>query len=71
MAKKKQKQPLTEDELNARIDRLVAIRPMANEYRLLCGEVKEELLARAASERVTPAGNRAMLNRTPDRKSVV
>lgn len=65
MGKKKQKKPLTEDELNARIDRLVAIRPMANEYRQLCGEVKEALLARAANERATPAGNRALLNRTP------
>lgn len=65
MAKKKQKVQLTENELNAHIDRLVAIRPMANEYRLLCGEVKESLLARAANERVTPAGNRATLNRTP------
>jgi hypothetical protein len=65
VGKKKQKVQLTEDELNARIDRLVSIRPMANEYRLLCGEVKEALLARAANERATPAGNRALLNRTP------
>jgi len=57
---KKAKQ-LTEAELAEKIDRLVLLRPQANEYRQLCDEVKATLQARGSNAFITAASNRAEL----------
>jgi hypothetical protein len=41
--KKIQRSPLSDQELGKKIDRLIEIRPMANEYRDLCADIKDEL----------------------------
>lgn len=62
MAKKKeQKTPMTDAQLNAAIDRLIAIRPTANEYRELCNTIKDEMQTRKIREHSTGAGNLAKL----------
>ena len=57
MSKKQERVALTEAQLAAKIDRLVELRPMANEYRSLCDDVKKELIARGNGFE-TPAGNK-------------
>jgi len=58
---KKAKQ-LTEAELAEKIDRLVLLRPQANEYRQLCGQVKAALQARGLQQFMAPSGCRARLD---------
>lgn len=57
MSKKAERVPLNDVVLAEKIDRIVSIRPMANEYRLLCDEVKKELLARDVTTFTSPAGH--------------
>ncbi|MBE7462299.1 MAG: hypothetical protein HS116_02290 [Planctomycetes bacterium] len=61
---KKDKVRLSDQELNAQTKRLVEIRPIANEYGLLCRSIKEELLARGRDEHRTPEGHTAKIART-------
>lgn len=63
MAKKKVL--LSDRELHAKVDRLVQIRPLANEYALLCRDIKAELLARKTTEILTAEGNRAIIRSLP------
>jgi|CXWL01.1.fsa_nt_gi hypothetical protein len=63
--KKKAIKLLQAQELNAKIDRIVAIRPMANEYSQLVKEVKGELLARKLVVYRTPDGNTAKVKQKP------
>ena len=67
MGKKQERVALAEQQLAAKIDRLVLLRPQANEYRLLCDQVKEELMTRAEEKREekTAAGNTAHVTRKP------
>lgn len=65
MGKKKEVTLLSEAELHAKINRLVEIRPLANEYNELCRKIKPDMLARGASEIVTPEGNRALIVSKP------
>lgn len=61
---KKEKVRLSDQELNAQVARLVEIRPVANEYGVLCRSIKEELLARARDSHRTPHGHTAQIART-------
>jgi len=65
MSKKKQAELLSVADLNKKIDRIVEIRPMANEYSLLVKEVKQDLLARGDKAWATEAGNTASVKRRP------
>jgi len=56
---------LSDSELASKVDRIVNIRPMANEYRQLCNEVKADLQARNLTAFTTPAGHSASINRHP------
>ncbi len=62
---KKQVIELSNEELNLKIDRLVAIRPMANEYKALCKEVGAELNRREIDNFTSGAGNKAGFKSTP------
>jgi len=65
MRTKKELRPMSERELQAMIDRIIEIRPLANEYRSLCQEVKGDLQARGIDTYTTPGGNTANVNRKP------
>lgn len=62
---KKTEVSLSDAELAAKVARIVEIRPMANEYSLLCKDVKQELLARGKDEFKTEAGHLARIVRKP------
>ena len=65
MGKRKQVIQITDDELSKKIDRLVEIRPQANEYSALCREIKTALLVRHGKQMATVAGNTAMIEQKP------
>lgn len=65
MGKKIERVSLSDADLGAKIDRIIEIRPMANEYKLLLGSVKEELLARGAETFTSAAGHTSTIERTP------
>ncbi|GMV82134.1 MAG: hypothetical protein AMXMBFR7_33180 [Planctomycetota bacterium] len=62
---KSEKVRLQDAELNTQIKRLVAIRPVANEYNALCKSIKEELLARKIDEYKSPEGHLSKIKRSP------
>ncbi len=68
---KKQRTPLNDQELAQKIDRLIQIRPVANEYRELCGDIKDELQFRNATAFRTATGALAQLVSKPGIKWVV
>lgn len=65
MSTKKQRVALSDAQLEANIDRIVEIRPMANEYKTLLNDVKAELGARKIQRWTAPSGNRAEFGFTP------
>jgi len=56
---------LSDEDLAKKTDRIVQIRPLANEYRSLCDEVKKELLSRGSDVFTAPSGNQSAIKRTP------
>ncbi|HEY3321699.1 MAG TPA: hypothetical protein VGP72_14610 [Planctomycetota bacterium] len=60
---KKKHVKLNDLELAGKIDRLIEIRPYANEYRDLTGDIKEELMCRKVSEFKAPSGASASVTR--------
>lgn len=65
MAKKTEAQRLSDAELDAKIKRVLEIRPLANEYKTLCDSIKSELLARGNDDFRTKEGHQARIVRTP------
>lgn len=62
---------MTDKELSAKIDRYVSIRPMANEYQSLGGEIKDELLLRKEHSFDAPSGARARVKLNPQAEWLV
>ena len=62
---KPQSNPLNDAEMAAKIARLVAIRPVANEYRELCSQIKDELQYRKIDCFETQKGEKAKLISKP------
>ena len=59
---KKEPTTMSDADLAAAIDRIVVIRPQANEYSALCKKVKAELNLRG-TEFISPAGNKGMIEK--------
>jgi len=63
MGKTKKVPTMSTEQLTEKINRIVQIRPVANEYRTLCRDVKEELQSRGVGSFETELGNTASVSR--------